>query len=72
MIDLLKQNHVHKYYFTTSKKEFEPINPDAYASTPELAGLDLYEMVEYAVLMCNSPCNDVKKVMIRKEISPDE
>jgi hypothetical protein len=72
MIDLLKQNHVHKYYFTTSKKEFEPINPDSYGDVLALAGLDLYEMVEYAVLMCNSPCNDVKKVIIHKETSYNE
>ena len=58
--------HQHKFYFVTTKKEFEPLNPEKYQEE------DLYKMVEYAVLMCNSPCNAVKKVIVKKEVKLDE
>jgi hypothetical protein len=53
--------HKHKHYFVTLKTEFEPIDPSEFDED------DLFKKVEYAVLMCNSPCNDVKKVIVRKE-----
>lgn len=62
--------HKHKHYFVTVKKEFEPIEMlDAMNIDSDQ---DLYVMREYAYLMCNSPCNDVKKVIVRKEVKADE
>jgi hypothetical protein len=58
--------HTHKHYFVTNKTEFEPVDPDKYEEE------DLYRKNEYAILMCNSPCNDVKKVIVRKEVKLDE
>jgi hypothetical protein len=46
--------------------EFEAIDPEKFAEE------DLFKKKEYALLMCNSPCNDVKKVIIRKELKLDE
>lgn len=53
--------HRHKHYLADTKIVFEPVDPEKFGEE------DLYKRVEYAVLMCNSPCNDVKKVEIRKE-----
>jgi hypothetical protein len=69
MTEFFSKDHKHKHYMVTTKKEFEPIDPSIYQDIPELADADLYEMIEYAYLMCNSPCNDIKKVVVRKEIS---
>jgi hypothetical protein len=53
--------HVHRHYMTDTKVMFEPVSPEKYGEE------DLYKRVEYAILMCNSPCNDVKKVTVKKE-----
>ena len=63
MGDIFPRKHVHKYYFSDNKIVFEPIDPEKFGEE------DLYKRVEYAILMCNSPCNDVKKVEIRKEVN---
>lgn len=56
--------HEHKHYFSSTKTEFEQLNPSIY-------GEDIYKRVDYAYLMCNSPCNDIKKVVVKKEPSSD-
>lgn len=66
MADIFTKKHVHKHYFVKNSKEFEPIDPDKYGVE------DMYIMKEYALLMCNSPCNDVKKVIVRKEVRLDD
>lgn len=55
--------HKHKHYFVKNVKEFEQLDSD----NPEI-----YELVEYALVMCNSPCNHIKKVRIYKEDEVDE
>lgn len=64
--------HKHKHYFSTSKKEFEPVDPSLYQDVPELAGREVYVMKEYATYTCNSPCLDTVKVEVRKEIAINE
>lgn len=46
--------HQHKFYYMTTKTTFEPVGDD---------DSDLYRRVEYFYLMCNSPCNAVKRVV---------
>lgn len=65
MTDILKRKHVHKHYFTQTKFEFEPLDPNEF-------GEDTYRRVEYAYMMCNSPCNHVKKSKVEKELKLDE
>lgn len=57
--------HIHKHYFVQNKYEFELLDPEKF-------GEDIYKRVEYTYLMCNSPCNHVKKVIVKKELSLDE
>lgn len=52
--------HRHRHYFTTTKTEFEPLDPEEF-------GEDAYRRAEFAYMMCNSPCNHVKKVPVHKE-----
>lgn len=66
MTEIFSKKHVHKHYFVTQKTEFEAIDPEKFGEE------DLYRKIDYAVLMCNSPCNDVKKVIIKKGVSLDE
>lgn len=64
--------HRHKFYFVTVKKEFEPVGMLDSMSLDSEKEKDLYEMREYAYLMCNSPCNKVKKVIVEKEVKANE
>ncbi len=64
--------HKHKHYFSTSKKEFEPVDPSLYRDIPELADQEVYVMKEYAIYTCNSPCLNTIKVEVKKEIIVDE
>lgn len=59
--DIFPRKHVHKHYFISNKTEFEAVDPEKYGEE------DLYKKVDYVLLMCNSPCNDVKKVVVRKD-----
>lgn len=65
MTEFFASKHIHKHYFVKNIKEFEAIDPDKFGAE------DLYVLREYALLMCNSPCNDIKKVIIRKELKLD-
>lgn len=49
--------HQHKFYYMTSKSVFEPVQLEHYKDK------NLYERIEYIYLMCNSPCNAVKRVL---------
>lgn len=52
-----RPKHEHRFFNTTQKKEFELVDPE------DVGGRnDLYEMVEYAYLMCS--CSLVKKVRV--------
>lgn len=53
--------HTHKHYFAQTKYEFEPLDPEEH-------GEEAYRRVEYAVMMCNSPCNHVKKIEVVKGV----
>ena len=64
-VDKPEQGHFHKHYLVNTKFEFEPLDPEEH-------GEDAYRRVEYAVMMCNSPCNNVKKVKVEKELTLDE
>lgn len=66
MADIFPREHKHKHYFVKNTVEFEAVDPEKFDQE------DLFHKKEYALLMCNSPCNDVKKVIIRKEIRLDE
>lgn len=56
--------HQHKFYYVSIKHEFEPLDPEQF-------GEDIYRRIEYMYLMCNSPCNAVKKVVVNKEFRDD-
>ena len=66
MDNILPIKHKHKHYFTTTKTEFEPVNPEKYNEE------DLYKRTEYAYMMCNSPCNNVKKIKVVKGMSLED
>lgn len=59
--------HKHRYHLQSTKKEFEPVQPELFEGS-DIAGLDVYVMVEYAYLMCMDPsCNHVYKIIIQRE-----
>lgn len=58
-------NDNHRYFLTTTKKEFLPVI-DADGNVSQ----SLHEMVEFGYLVCNkTDCMDIKKIRI---IQPDE
>lgn len=58
-------SHEHRWFNTTTKKEFELVDPDDAGGRS-----DLYQMVEYAYLMCS--CTVVKKVAVIEDIKQTE
>lgn len=59
------EKHDHRWFVTTTKKEFEPVDPNLVDGR-----LDFYVMVEYAYLMC--ACTTVKKVVVKSDMEVDD
>lgn len=60
--------HEHKWFFLTTKNSFDPVKIPAALNLPDLSSnVGLYNMVEYAYLICNACTTVIKRKVLTKE-----